>query len=160
AWRSLPPEVFPDFGDHDLPAACEVCRRAVADRGAGWLSAEEVQAVLNAVRLPLVPGVVARTADEAVAAAARLGYPVAVKLASRQLVHKTEVGGVRIGLADADAVWRACHEIRGRLARENRLDAMEGVIVQPMISGGLELMAGVTHDSLFGPLIAFGLGGI
>ena len=159
-WRSQPLEMFPDFDDLNLSVAREVCRRAVADRGTGWLSAEDVQAVLNAVKLPLVPSVVARTTEEAVAAAARLGFPVAVKLASRELVHKTEVGGVRLGLTNADAVWRACHEIRGRLAQDNRLGAMDGVIVQPMIGGGVELMAGVTHDPVFGPLVAFGLGGI
>jgi acyl-CoA synthetase (NDP forming) len=160
AWRDQPPEVFPDFDDLDLPAAREVCRRALAERGSGWLSAEEVQAVLGEVRLPLVPARLARTADEAVAAAADLGFPVAVKLASRRIVHKTEAGGVRLGLADADAVRRAVLEIRGRLAQENRLDAMDGVVVQPMVSGGVEVMAGVTHDPLFGPLVAFGLGGV
>jgi acyl-CoA synthetase (NDP forming) len=105
AWRARPPEVFPDFGDLDLATARTVCRRALAEHGPGWLSAGEVQTVLNAVRLPLVPAHVARTADEAAEAAARLGFPVAVKLASRELVHKSEVGGVRLGLD-------TCHERR------------------------------------------------
>jgi acyl-CoA synthetase (NDP forming) len=160
AWRSGPVEAFPDFADLDLPAAREVCRRALAQHGPGWLSAADAQAVLGAVRLPLVEARVARTADEAVRAAGELRYPVVVKLASRQLVHKTEVDGVKLGLTDPDAVWRACQEIRGRLAQQNRLDAMDGVIVQPMVSGGVEVMAGVTHDPLFGPLVAVGLGGV
>jgi acyl-CoA synthetase (NDP forming) len=89
-----------------------------------------------------------------------VGFPVAVKLASRSLIHKTEVGGVMLNLQDQEAVRRAFQEIQRRMADDHRLDAMDGVIVQPMVSGGVELMVGVTHDPLFGPLIAFGLGGI
>ncbi len=159
-WRAQPEGVIPDFEDLDLPAAREVCRKALAQRGAGWLSAQEARAVLAALRLPLPPGGVAATADEAVELARRIGFPVAVKLASRQLVHKTEVGGVRLGLTDADAVRRAFEDIGDCLARTNQRDAMEGVVVQPMIAGGVEMMVGVTQDPLFGPLIAFGLGGI
>ena len=132
----------------------------MAERGEGWLSAEEIQTVLSAVGLPLVPAQFALTADDAARAATSLGFPVAVKLASRQFVHKTEVDGVRLGLTDADAVRRAFDEIRCRVEREKRPDAMDGVLVQRMIRGGVEVMAGVTQDPLFGPLVAFGLGGI
>jgi acyl-CoA synthetase (NDP forming) len=102
---------------------------------------------------------VARTADAAAALADQVGYPVAVKLASHRLVHKTEVGGVRLGLADAGAVRRAFTEIRDRLRADGALDAMEGVLVQPMATG-VEVMVGVADDPQFGPLVAFGLGGI
>jgi acetyl coenzyme A synthetase (ADP forming)-like protein len=159
-WRAQPLGVYPDFTDLDLPAARAVCQRALAERGAGWLSAEEARLVLAAMRLPVPPGGMARTAEEAVQLAQSVGFPVAVKLASRHLVHKTEVGGVILNLADAAAVRRAFQNIRDRLEREGQLAAMEGVVVQPMISGGVEVMAGVTQDPLFGPLIAFGLGGI
>jgi acetyl coenzyme A synthetase (ADP forming)-like protein len=158
-WRARPPGVIPDFTDLDLPAAREVCRSALARRGPGWLSAVETRTVLGAVRLPLPPGGFAATADEAVELAGRVGFPVAVKLASCQLVHKTEAGGVHLNLPDAETVRSAFEEIRARLAREGRLDAMDGVVVQPMI-GGIEVMVGVTQDPLFGPLIAFGLGGV
>jgi acetyl coenzyme A synthetase (ADP forming)-like protein len=160
AWRAQPPGVIPDFDDLDLPAAREICGKALAERGKGWLSAGETRSVLQAVRLPVPAGGMAATAEEAIALASQVGFPVAVKLASRQLVHKTEVGGVRLGLADAAAVRHGFEEIRARLARDNQLDAMEGVIVQPMIAGGIEVMVGVTQDPLFGPLIAFGLGGV
>ncbi|HEV3116131.1 MAG TPA: acetate--CoA ligase family protein, partial [Gemmataceae bacterium] len=106
------------------------------------------------------PGAVATTAEEAVAVASETGFPVAVKLASYKLVHKTEIGGVRLNLTDAASVRRAYDEMRERLARDGNLDAMEGVLIQPMLSGGVEVMIGVTQDSQFGPLIAFGLGGI
>jgi acetyl coenzyme A synthetase (ADP forming)-like protein len=158
-WKNRPPEQVPDFPDLDLRTARAVCRHAIGQRGAGWLSAEEVGAVLGAVRLPLVPVEFARTADEASASATRLGFPVAVKLASQQIVHKTDVGGVRLGLSDANAVRRAFEEIRAKV-EGNPPGAMDGVIVQPMVRGGTEVMVGVTHDPLFGPVIAFGLGGI
>jgi acyl-CoA synthetase (NDP forming) len=112
------------------------------------------------MRLPVVPGGVARTAAEAAALARRLGFPVAVKLASHQLVHKTDIGGVRLNLQDEAAVRQAFEQIADRLAADRALPAMEGVLVQPMVFGGTELIVGVTHDPLFGPLIAFGLGGI
>jgi acyl-CoA synthetase (NDP forming) len=160
AWRAQPSGVFPDFPDLDPPRAREVCRRAVDDRGAGWLSADEIRILFTAMGLPLVPVEFARTPDEAAAAAAGLGFPVAVKLASRRIVHKSDVGGVQLGLKDADAVRAAFDTIRDRLKQANQIDAMDGVIVQPMLTGGVEVMAGVTQDPLFGPLVAFGLGGV
>jgi acetyl coenzyme A synthetase (ADP forming)-like protein len=159
AWLAQPPGAFPDFDDL-RPAEARAACRAAAARGEGWLSAEEVRAVLEAAGLPLVPLAFAPTADEAAAAAARFGFPVAVKLASRRLVHKSEVGGVRLGLADEAAVRRAFEEIRARVAGDGQPGAMDGVTVQPMVRGGLEVMAGVTQDPLFGPLVAFGLGGV
>ncbi len=159
-WRRQPLGVTPDFDDLDLALAREVCRKALAEHGPGWLSAEEVGAVLTAARLPALPGGVARTKEEAVQLAQRVGFPVAVKLASRQLIHKSDVGGVLLGLRDAAAVGRAFDDIRGRLQKGNQLAAMDGVLVQPMLAGGVEVMIGMTQDRLFGPVIAFGLGGI
>ena len=92
--------------------------------------------------------------------AACIGYPVAVKLASHRLVHKTEIGGVRLNLHTAGEVREAFAAIRERLAHDDNLDAMEGVLVQPMQADGVEVMIGMTQDRLFGPLLAFGLGGI
>jgi acetyl coenzyme A synthetase (ADP forming)-like protein len=159
-WRIQPEGLIPDFDDLDLRSAGEICQQALAQHGAGWLSAQETRQVLAAIRLPLPPGGVATTADEAVELARRLGFPVAVKLASRQVIHKTEAGGVCLHLEDAGAVHKAFEDIRDRLTRRNQLAAMDGVVVQPMITGDVEVMAGVTQDPLFGPLIAFGLGGI
>jgi acetate---CoA ligase (ADP-forming) len=76
------------------------------------------------------------------------------------VVHKSDVGGVRLGIADAAGVRRAFDEMHARLARARRADAMDGVLVQPMMTGGVEVMAGVTQDPLFGPLVGFGLGGV
>jgi acetyl coenzyme A synthetase (ADP forming)-like protein len=159
-WRARPLGRVPDFTDMDFHSVRAICREVLAKRGGGWLSAQETRLVLQALRLPVAPGGVARTAEEAASLAGRLGFPVAVKLASHHLTHKTEVGGVRLHLNDEAAVRRAFDEIQDRLTADHTLDAMEGVLVQPMVSGGTEVMVGMTHDSLFGPLIAFGLGGI
>ncbi|OGQ79874.1 MAG: GNAT family N-acetyltransferase [Deltaproteobacteria bacterium RIFCSPLOWO2_12_FULL_60_19] len=159
-WRSRPPGTIPEFDDADARAAREVCRKVLQARGAGWLSVEETRAVLEAVRLPLARGGFAASADEAAALARSFGFPVAVKLASRTLVHKSDVGGVMLNLADEAAVRGAFAEIRSRLERDGRLAEMDGVLVQPMIRAGVEVMVGVSADPLFGPLIAFGLGGI
>jgi acetyl coenzyme A synthetase (ADP forming)-like protein len=159
-WRSRPLGTIPDFDDLHPANARELCRKALRERGAGWLTTEETRAVLTTMGLPVAPGGLARTADEAEQLAQVLGFPVAVKLASHRLVHKTEIGGVHLNLASEASVRQAYDKIRDRLLKENNLAAMEGVLVQPMFSGGVEVMAGVTQDPLFGPLIAFGLGGI
>ncbi len=159
-WRQQPTGMVPDFDDLDLSAVRQICADAIFRRGAGWLSTEETRNVLSAMRLPVQPGGVARTADEAAALAKQAGYPVAVKLASHQIVHKTEIGGVQLNLASEEAVRKAFDSMRTRLVETNQLDAMEGVLVQPMVTRGVEVMIGVTDDPLFGPLIAFGLGGI
>jgi acetyl coenzyme A synthetase (ADP forming)-like protein len=159
-WRAQPLGQVLHFADADLPSARTVCEETLDRRGDGWLSTEEVRRVLGFMHLPIAPGGVAGTADEAAALARQLGFPVAVKLASQRLVHKTEIGCVRLGLNDEAAVRQAFEEIRDRLMIDKQLDAMEGVLVQPMISGGTETLVGVVHDPLFGPLIVFGLGGI
>jgi acetyl coenzyme A synthetase (ADP forming)-like protein len=159
-WRKQRPGMVPDFDDLDLAAARTICAAALFQRGTGWLTTEETRNILNAIRLSIQAGGVAKTADEAAALASGVGYPVAVKLASHQIVHKTEIGGVQLNLKDEQAVRRAFDSMRMRLAETNQLGAMEGVLVQPMVTGGVEVMVGVTGDPLFGPLIAFGLGGI
>ena len=152
--------MVPDFDDLDLPAARTICREALAAKGDGWLTAIETRACLSAMLIPLPPGGVATTAEEAATIAARIGFPVAIKLASHTLVHKTEIGGVRLNLATAVEVRTAYDQIAARLAQDRQLEAMEGVLVQPMVTGGVEVMAGMVQDPSFGPLIGFGLGGI
>lgn len=159
-WRNAPPAVYPDFDDVDAHRAREICRRVVTERGGGWLLTEEVREVLKAFKLPQPAGGVAKTADEAVKLATSVGFPVAVKLDSVKLVHKTEIGGVLLNLKSEDAVRKAFEAIKSRVEATGQKDAMNGVLVQPMMSGGVEVMVGVTEDPLFGPLIAFGLGGI
>jgi acyl-CoA synthetase (NDP forming) len=154
-WRRADPGTFPEFPDQRLADARHVAREALAARGPGWLSAEEARAVLEAAGLSLPPGGVARSAEDAARIATQIGFPVAAKLVSLEITHKTEHGGVALDLRDAAAV-RAAYE-----AMEERLGGqMQGVLVQPMVKGAAEVMIGVEPDPVFGPLIAFGLGGI
>jgi acetyl coenzyme A synthetase (ADP forming)-like protein len=160
AWRRQPAGQTLRHADADLSKAKSICAKALSERGSGWLTAEESQALLTAMKLPLVQGSVATSAEEAVKMASKLGFPVAVKLASHQILHKTEIGAVHLNLADEQAVRDAFDAIRSRLAQDHKLGAMEGVLIQPMLSGCVEMMVGMTRDPLFGPLLAFGLGGI
>jgi acetate---CoA ligase (ADP-forming) len=159
-WRVSPPGDYRTFGDQELERARSICRSALEARGAGWLGVAESRAVLEAAGIHTTPGGVAASVEEAVRLADDVGYPVALKLASTHLVHKTEVGGVRLGLEDAEAVRAAFLAIRQRLVDEGRVEDMEGALVQPMLTGAAEIMIGAESDRSFGHILAFGLGGI
>jgi len=158
-WRRGPHGLIPDFDDIDPASAREICRRAIEERGAGWLSAEEARAVLGAMRLPVAAGGIARTADEAAELARKIGFPVAVKLASHRILHKMEKGAVHLNVGDEATVKSAFEAIRRCLA-DDGLEATEGVLVQPMAGSEVEVMVSMLEDPSFGPLIVFGLGGI
>ncbi|HSF68815.1 MAG TPA: acetate--CoA ligase family protein, partial [Nitrospira sp.] len=160
AWRQQPGGQVLGFADADLSSAKAICARVLSDRDPSWLTSEDTHALLTAMKVPVASGGIATSAEEAVKLAQKVGYPVVVKLASHQILHKTEMGAVRLNLADEGAVREAFNAIRARLEQADKLDAMEGVLVQPMLSGGVEVMVGMTRDALFGPLIAVGLGGI
>jgi acyl-CoA synthetase (NDP forming) len=159
-WRQRPAGQRPNYTDVDLAATKAICAKALADRGPGWLMTEETQSILSAMRVSLAQSGIARSAEDAVTLAQKIGFPVAVKLASHQIVHKTEVGGVQLNLVNEQSVREAFETIRVNLSQAGKLEAMDGVLVQPMLLGRVEVMVGMTRDSLFGPLIAFGLGGI
>jgi len=91
---------------------------------------------------------------------ARLGFPVVVKLVSATITHKTDVGGVVIGLKSKNEVLKAFDTIKANLTKLGRQNEMQGVMVQSMVAGGIETIVGVTQDPSFGPLIMFGAGGI
>ncbi len=159
-WRAQAPALLWSFEDIRVDDARAVCSLALAARGETWLTGDEVSAVLGAFGLPQAAGMLAHSGEQAAALAHVLGFPVAAKLASRSVPHKTDVGAVRLNLTSDAAVGRAYSDImaRGRsLVPENEID---GVLIQSMIAGGVETMIGVSYDPLFGPLVAFGLGGI
>ncbi|HLT57942.1 MAG: GNAT family N-acetyltransferase [Limnochordales bacterium] len=158
AWRETPLGTIPALPDVDAAAGRAVCRQA-RRRGSGWLLPEEVDQVLAAFGLPRPAARVAFDEDEAAAAAAALGYPVAVKLASATLVHKTEWQGVHLHVADEAGVRRAVRAMRAALEQQDMLGHMAGVLVQKMAPEGVDTFAGVTQEPTFGPVIAFGLGG-
>ncbi|MBI2293132.1 MAG: acetate--CoA ligase family protein [Betaproteobacteria bacterium] len=116
--------------------------------------------LLQASGVTLAKSEHARNADAAVACAERLGYPVALKIESPDIVHKTEAKGVRLDLRDAAAVKAAFADITANAKRCQPDAAIDGVIVQAMIHGDVELVVGLKHDPVFGMVIMVGLGGI
>ncbi|HZR23798.1 MAG TPA: GNAT family N-acetyltransferase [Vicinamibacterales bacterium] len=159
-WRSQTPGLLWTFEDIRADEARDVCRGARAQRGEGWLTGDETRAVLGAFGLPLAASTMAHTADEAAALAQVIGFPVAAKLAARTLTHKSDIGVVRLNLTSDAAVRRAFNDIMARGRAFASPTDIEGVLIQSMITGGVETMIGVSDDPLFGPLVAFGLGGI
>jgi acetyltransferase len=103
---------------------------------------------------------IAADAEAALAAAERIGYPVALKVNSADILHKTEAGGIRLGLRDAAAVRTAFAEVVAN-ARAYDADAgIDGAVVQEMVSGGVETIVGVSYDAQLGPILLFGTGGV
>ena len=138
----------------------EILRAARADRRI-LLTELESKRVLATYGIPTVETRAAASAEEAVQEAEALGYPVAVKLHSRTVAHKSDVGGVQLDLRSGREVRDAFEAIRGRLAELDRLADFEGVTVQPMVrSGGYELIVGSSVDPQFGPVLLFGTGGL
>ena len=160
AWRTEEPGTFPRFPDQELDAARRICRAALAERGPGRLPVARTREVLDAAGLRVAPGGVAASPDEAVELAAELGYPVAATLASPEVAHKTEMGGVALDLEDEEALRDAFDRIRRRAREADAAGSMEGVLVQPMLGAAAEMMLGVDPDPVFGAVVGVGLGGI
>jgi acetyl coenzyme A synthetase (ADP forming)-like protein len=159
-WRAAPAGLFWTFSDVRADEARTLCREIADRRGTTWLTPEELHRLVSSFGLPMVPGVLTRTADEAASVAAVLGFPVAAKLSSPRAIHKSDVDGVALHLSTAQAVRTAFDAITAA-ARERGLDgAIDGVLIQPMIVGGTEVLVGVADDRSFGPLVGVGLGGV
>ncbi len=155
-WRGREVGSVPSFeGLRSVEAAAIISTALAHDEG--WLSPARVAELFDCYGLPLITTRVVPDASHAVEAAKELGAPVALKASASGLVHKTDAGGVRLGLEGADAVRTAATEIEQAVARAgHRLD---GLIVQPMAPTGIELIVGVVHDHSFGPVLACGAGG-
>lgn len=124
------------------------------------LDEHQCKAVLAASGVPAAPERRARSADEAVAAADALGYPVALKVLSPDIAHKTEAGGVRLHLADGAQVRAAFDQIMASARAHAPQARLDGVLVAPMQSGVAELIVGATRDPVFGMALTVGLGGV
>jgi acetyltransferase len=125
------------------------------------LSEMESKALLAAFHIPVAQTMVAHSPNEALLIAQQMGFPVAMKINSPNITHKSDAGGVLLNLINAQAVRGAYHEIIDNV-KLNRPDAiLDGISIQPMIvkPNGRELMVGVTNDPVFGPIITFGAGG-
>ena len=156
-WRSKPAGRLPEFADIRAEAAGALVATALG-RGGGWLNPEEVAALLSCYGLPVLDQRLVSTPEEAGAAARGFGAPVALKCIGPELVHKTELGAVRLGLRGQRSVSRAAREMKKRLEQTGK--AVVGFLVQPMVEAGAEMIVGIVHDPHFGPLIACGAGGV
>jgi len=144
----------------DLQGARMLIETVLAERRK-VLSEMESKALLAAFRIPITSTVIARSPAEALQLAQELGYPVAMKINSPDITHKSDAGGVKLNQANAAAVRTAYHEIISDV-RKSRPDArIDGIAIEPMAikPNGRELMLGVTSDPVFGPVITFGAGG-
>ena len=139
-----------------LPASGE----AVPSLPAGTLNEAAAKAYLAACGVPVVPERVCARAEDAVAAATAIGFPVALKILSPDILHKTEIGGVRLDLRDAGDVTAAFKYIMDRAHVVHPQARIDGVLVSPMLRGGVETIIGIQRDPVFGPMVMFGLGGI
>jgi acetyl-CoA synthetase len=124
------------------------------------LTEREAKAVLAAYGVPVVQEVLAQDTAAAVDAAEALGYPVVLKVESPDLPHKTEAGVIRLGLRDAEAVRSAFAEVMDNAVRAAPQGRIHGVLVQPMVPSGIEMVVGARHDPLFGPMVVVGMGGV
>jgi acetate---CoA ligase (ADP-forming) len=153
-WRRRPEGALACFSDIG-----EVRLRAIVDnactRGGGWLDPLEVAEMLGLIGITAPTTLLARSTEKAVEAATALGFPVALKAYGPALLHKSDVGGVRLNLQHEYAVAAAYDDLAATLG-----DRMTGAILQPMISGGVEMMLGATFQPTFGHVIACGAGGV
>lgn len=146
--RPRPPLGIPSAAVEGLPG------------GGGVLDAERSRELLASFGVPVTVERVTTDADEAVAAATAIGFPVALKIASADIPHKSDEGLVRLGLADADGVRRAYDELRALVAGARPDARVDGVLVQAMVDGGQEMIVGISRDPALGPALLVGLGGI
>jgi acetyl coenzyme A synthetase (ADP forming)-like protein len=126
----------------------------------GYLPAAEVSAILRAYRLPLTPMRLATSAGEAVEAAGQIGYPVVMKVASPDVLHKSDVGGVMLNLVDAEAVSSGYSSIISNTKSAFPQAKIDGVYLQRMLPAGQEVILGAIQDAQFGALVMFGSGGV
>ena len=138
------------------PAAARLIAAAARDR----LTERESKSILGLYGIPTVREISVDSADAAVAAAAELGFPLAVKLESPDIVHKTEAKVVALGVGSAGELRAAYERIMANAAAHAPQAQIRGVLLQPMVSAGLEVVAGVRIDPGFGPLIVVGFGGV
>ncbi|HEU0187357.1 MAG TPA: GNAT family N-acetyltransferase, partial [Gallionellaceae bacterium] len=144
----------------DVTGARLIIEGALLDRRK-VLNEMESKALLSAFHIPVAQTMVAHSPGEALLLAEQLGFPVAMKVNSRDITHKTDAGGVMLNLANAAAVRAAYHQMMENVQRNRPEAHMDGVSIEPMVvkPNGRELMVGVTSDPVFGPVIVFGAGG-
>jgi acyl-CoA synthetase (NDP forming) len=157
AWRERPAGTIPHFHDTRIDEVVGIIATALGRADAGWLTAEEVQRLLDCYGLRTARSERAATPEEAGAVAARIGSAVAVKAFGPDIVHKTEVGAVTLGLTGPRATVDAARAMAERVGAAGL--TLDGFLVQEMVDQGVEMLVGVAHDPVFGPVVACSAGG-
>jgi len=143
-----------------MSGAVETILSAARKEGRNFLLEYEAEEILSARGIPVASGVLAQSAEETSAAAAKLGFPVVIKVMSPQIIHKSDAGAVKVGLRDQETLLAARETILANARRYAPAAEIKGVLVQKMVSAGREVIVGSSRDPQFGPVIMFGLGGI
>jgi len=156
AWRDRPEGEVPAYPEAQRDEIATMFAEILAG-GPRWLTPVETARVLDAYGVPFAAWTVAPSPSAAGRAARSLGGAVALKAVSPTLLHKSDAGGVQIGLLGAETVQRAATEMARRLGEAGH--TVEGFLVQPMVESGVEMFVGVVHDGTFGPVVACGAGG-
>jgi acyl-CoA synthetase (NDP forming) len=156
AWRDRQHSPVPELSGLRAQAARALIEGFLARHHAGgWLAAAEAGELLDCYQIPMVTTVAAESEEQARRAAARLGGRVVLKAEARGVLHKSDAGAVRLDLRTPGEVSAAYRDLAARFGTRLRR-----VLVQPMLTGGVEVMAGVVQEPVFGPLVVFGLGGV
>ncbi|AKG53928.1 acetyl-CoA synthetase alpha and beta chain [Dehalogenimonas sp. WBC-2] len=155
-YRQKPCGMIPELKDIDRERVQKILDNALP----GWLLAKDVYAILDAYGIRSLAPTLVTSVDEALNAAQALGYPVVLKLDSATIIHKTDFGGVVLDIRSPQELRQAYDMMMQRLTSAGRLAEVDGMNIQKMVSQGIEVIAGVAHDDVFGPLMLFGLGGI
>jgi acetate---CoA ligase (ADP-forming) len=167
AWREAKPGEVPKLKGIDIAKAGAAIERALeagavtaGSDGAIWTAPGALHEILQAYGIRTPELRIASNRGEAASAAKAVGFPVAIKVKSPDVVHKTDVGGVKLGLETEEEAARAFDEIKVSVTKALPKARFEGVTVEAMVQGGIETIVGMSRDPLFGPVVLFGLGGI
>ena len=157
-WREKPERQYRHF-EADTPKVREIFASVVKQHRHDLIE-NEAREILKAYRFRLPEGRIAKTTKGAVRAASEIGYPVVIKIASPDVLHKSDMGGVRVGIENEAMVEEAFFDITSNIQLRQPEARILGVMVQEMVPQGKEVILGITRDMQFGPMIMFGLGGI
>jgi acetyltransferase len=154
------PDPFPHHSEPDIKSAQQIIEGALQEHRK-ILTEVESKALLSAFHIPVAKTIIAHSPNEALLISQQLGFPVAMKINSPDITHKSDTGGVLLNLNNADEVRTAYQQILDNVQHNRPGAQIDGISIEPMIvkPNGRELMIGVTSDPVFGPVITFGAGG-
>lgn len=152
-------DIIPHVSESDRVSTASLIFEAARAENRHILGLEAFD-ILKAYGIPVVKTAFAKTAEEAISAAEEMGYPLVMKVVSPQISHKSDIGGVRLSLQNAAEVKAAYQDMMENISKNMQGASLEGVQLQPMLSGGREVIIGMVRDPTFGPMLMFGLGGV